>query len=52
MEEFDKRTPRVHAVMDAQGWTDMVEDHCPAIEEIVWEFYANLHQRHGNSFRT
>ena len=30
----------------------MVEDQCPAIEEIVWEFYANFHQRHGNSFRT
>ena len=30
----------------------MVEDHHPAIEEIVWEFYVNLHQRCGNSFCT
>ena len=30
----------------------MVEDHHPAIEEIVWEFYANLLQRCGNSFCT
>lgn len=22
------------------------------VEEIVWEFYANLYQRRGNSFRT
>jgi hypothetical protein len=30
----------------------MAEDHRPAVEAIVWEFYANLHQRHGDSFRT
>jgi hypothetical protein len=30
----------------------MVEDHRPAVEVIVWEFYANLHQRRGDSFRT
>ena len=28
----------------------MVEDHRPAIEEIVWEFYENLYQRCGDSF--
>ena len=31
---------------------DMEEDHCPAIEEIVWEFYVNVLQRHGDSFCT
>jgi hypothetical protein len=30
----------------------MVEDHRPAVETIMLEFYANLHQRRGNSFRT
>ena len=52
IEEFDEHAPRVRAVLDAQGWTDMVEDHRPVIEEIVWEFYANLHQRCGDSFCT
>jgi hypothetical protein len=52
IEEFDERAPRVRAVLDAQGWTDMVEDHRPTVETIVWEFYANLHQRRGDSFCT
>jgi hypothetical protein len=39
-------------VLDAQGWIGMVEDHRPIVEVIVWEFYVNLHQRHGDSFRT
>jgi hypothetical protein len=43
IEEFNERAPRVRAMVDAQGWTDMAEDHCPAVETIVWEFYANLH---------
>jgi hypothetical protein len=30
----------------------MVEDHRPTVEATVWEFYAKLHQRRGNSFRT
>jgi hypothetical protein len=30
----------------------MAEDHCPAVEAVVWEFYANLYQRRGDSFRT
>jgi hypothetical protein len=30
----------------------MVEDHRPAVEALVWEFYVNLHQRHSDSFRT
>jgi hypothetical protein len=30
----------------------MVKDHCPAIEELVREFYANLHWRVGDSFLT
>jgi hypothetical protein len=43
IKEFDEHAPRVQAMLDAQGWTDMVEDHRPAVEAIVWEFYANLH---------
>ena len=31
---------------------DMAEAQCPAVKEIVWEFYANLHQRRGDSFHT
>jgi hypothetical protein len=30
----------------------MVKDHRFAVEAIVWEFYTNLHQRHGDSFHT
>jgi hypothetical protein len=30
----------------------MVGHHCPTVVEIVREFYANLHQRRGNSFLT
>jgi hypothetical protein len=30
----------------------MAEDHHPTVEAIVWEFYANLHQRRGDSFCT
>jgi hypothetical protein len=48
IEEFDERTLRVQAVLDAQWWIDMVEDHRPVVEAIVWEFYVNLHQRRGN----
>jgi hypothetical protein len=29
----------------------MVEDHRPVVEAIVWEFYANLHQKRDDSFR-
>jgi hypothetical protein len=29
----------------------MVRDHHPTVKEIVREFYANLHQRHSDSFR-
>ena len=47
---FDEHIPRVRAVLKAQGWTNMVKDHHPAIEEIVREFYVNLHQRVGDSF--
>jgi hypothetical protein len=39
-------------VLDAQGWIDMVKDHRPTVEAIVWEFYANLHQRRDDSFCT
>jgi hypothetical protein len=28
------------------------QDHCPVVEAIVWEFYANLHQRRNDSFHT
>jgi hypothetical protein len=30
----------------------MVKDHRPAITELVWEFYTNLHRRAGKSFLT
>jgi hypothetical protein len=33
--EFDERALRMRAMLEAQGWTDMVEDHCPTVEEIV-----------------
>jgi hypothetical protein len=52
IEEFDENVMRVRAMLDVQGWTNMVEDHRPVVEAIVWEFYANLHQRRGDSFRT
>jgi hypothetical protein len=43
IEEFDECTPRVQAMLEAQGWIDMVKDHSPMVEAIVWEFYMNLH---------
>ena len=49
---FDDRALRVWAALDAQGWIEMVKDHRPPVEEIVRKFYANLHQRHGDSFLT
>jgi hypothetical protein len=30
----------------------MAEDHHYTVETIVWEFYANLHQRRGDLFCT
>jgi hypothetical protein len=39
-------------VLEAQGWAEMVEDHHPAIAELVREFYANIHRRVGDSFLT
>jgi hypothetical protein len=38
IEEFDERAPRAWAMLDAQEWTNMVKDHGPAMETIVWEF--------------
>jgi hypothetical protein len=52
MIDFDERTPHIRAVLEAQGWVAMVEDHRPAIAELAQEFYANLHRRLGNSFFT
>jgi hypothetical protein len=52
IEEFNEHAPRVQAMLDAQGWTNMVEDHCPVVETIVWELYVNLHQRRGDLFCT
>ena len=52
VEEFAEHTSRVQTMLDAQGWTYMVKDHCPATEKIVWDFYTNLHQRCGDSFCT
>jgi hypothetical protein len=39
-------------VLEAQGWAEMVEDHRSVIKELVREFYANIHQRVGDSFLT
>jgi hypothetical protein len=50
--DFDERAPSIRAVLEAQGWSAMVEDHRPAIPELVREFYANLHRRAGDSFFT
>jgi hypothetical protein len=33
--DLDVRAPRVRVVLDAQGWTDMVEDYHPAVKEIM-----------------
>jgi hypothetical protein len=52
IEEFDERASKVRAMLDVQGWIIMAEDHRPAVDAVVWEFYANLHQRRGDSFRT
>jgi hypothetical protein len=52
VEDLDACASRVRVVLDAQGWTDMVEDHCPTVEKIVFEFYANLHRRCCDSFWT
>jgi hypothetical protein len=50
--DFNERALRVREVLEAQGWTDMVEDHRPTEKEIVQEFYMNLYQRRGESFRS
>jgi hypothetical protein len=50
--DLDARTSRVRAVLEAQGWVDMVVDHHPSVKEIVCEFYAKLHKRRNNSFST
>ena len=50
--EFDVRVSLIQEVLEAQGWTKMLEDHCPSIEELVREFYTNLHRRVGYSFFT
>ena len=47
---LDACAPRIQAVLDAQGWTELVEDHHPTIEDLVCEFYSNLHKRAGDSF--
>jgi hypothetical protein len=52
VKNFDERTPRIRAVLEAQGWATMVKDHRPAIAELVWEFSANLHRRADDSFFT
>lgn len=50
--DLDACALRVRTVLEAQGLLDMVMDHCPALEEIICEFYANLYKRRSNSFRT
>jgi hypothetical protein len=49
---FDGRTPCIQAVLEAKGWAEIVEDHRPAIEDLVREIYANIHRRVGDSFLT
>ena len=41
---------RARMLLDTQGWTNMVKDHCLAIVEIVHKFYANIHRRSSDSF--
>jgi hypothetical protein len=48
--DFHDRAPSILAALDAQGWTNMVEDHCPMVIEFAWEFCANLHKRCSDSF--
>ena len=50
--DLDERTSHIWAMLEAQGWAEMVKDHYAAIVELVWEFYANIHQRVGDSFIT
>ena len=50
--DFHQCAPRVRVVLKAQGWVDMVVDHRLEVEEIVREFYVNLHKRRDDSFRT
>jgi hypothetical protein len=33
--DLDAYAPRIWAVLDAQGWTEMMEDHCLRIEDLV-----------------
>ena len=35
MADLDARAPQIWAVLDAQGWTNMVGDHRPTVEELV-----------------
>jgi hypothetical protein len=50
--DLDARAPRIGTMLDAHGWKEMVEDHSPAIEDLVREFYTNLHRRADDSFHT
>jgi hypothetical protein len=50
--DFDVRPLCIRKVLEAQGWTEMVKDYRPAIEELVREFYTNLHRRVDDSFLT
>lgn len=50
--DLNTHAPWIRVVLDAQGWIDKVEDHRLAAEELVREFYAKIHQRCGDSFRT
>jgi hypothetical protein len=43
--DFDEHASRIRAILEAQDWAEMVEDHRLAIAELVQEFYANIHQR-------
>jgi hypothetical protein len=48
--DLDARAPQMQAVLDTQGWPEMVGDHCPVVKELVREFYANIHKRRNDFF--
>jgi hypothetical protein len=48
--DLDARAPRIRAMLDTQGWPEMVRDHRPAIKELVHKFYTNIHKKRNDSF--
>lgn len=52
MPDVGNHAPRVRDALDTQGWLPMMEDRLPGAIQIVREFYANLHDRRRDSFKT